>query len=413
MSEAFKQHLPIWIVLVSALALAVILVNVIDSRQAGDPSENLNNINNSTEPAAELKDLNLVYKVGGLAAPVDIASTQLSGDRRLFIAEQRGMVKIADLATGQIVPKLVLDISSKVIYSGEMGLLGLVFDPDLSKYPFIYVNYVRPSNGGRETVIARYQLNADQTAADPATEKVILTVSQPYENHNAGDLAFGPDGYLYIPLGDGGGAGDPQNRAQNPANVLGKILRVDVHQGEAYSVPPDNPFVNKEGYRPEIWSLGWRNPWRLSFDRDNGDMWVADVGQNKIEEVNHEPYKSAGRNYGWRCFEGTGELNLSGCGDRSNYTFPVAQYSHTDAPCYSVTGGFVYHGQKYPGLNGHYFYADYCTGDIYNLKSTQATYSGGLLKGTTFNISTFGEDSDGELFLADAKTGTIYQITAP
>lgn len=413
MSEAFKRHLPIWIVLVLALAVAIVLVNVIDSRRAGDPSGDLGGTDNSVAPTEELKDINIIYKAGGLSSPVDIASTGLSGDARLFIAEQSGLIKIVDPATGQIAPERVLDISSKVINAGEMGLLGLVFDPDLSERPFIYVNYVRPSNAGRETVIARYQLNASQTAADPASEKIILTVSQPYENHNAGDLAFGPDGYLYVPLGDGGSGGDPQNRAQDPGNLLGKVLRVDVHQGENYTVPTDNPFINQEGYRPEIWSMGWRNPWRLSFDRSSGDMWVADVGENKIEEVNHEPSGSAGRNYGWRCFEGTEELNLSGCGERSNYTFPVAQYAHIDGPCNSITGGFVYRGQKYPALNGYYFYADYCTGNIYNLKSAQATYSGGLLKSTAFNISTFGEDSVGELFLADAKTGAIYQITAP
>jgi glucose/arabinose dehydrogenase len=306
----------------------------------------------------------------------------------------------------------LLDLSDRVINQGEMGLLGLTFDPDLDDNPYIYVNYVQPTGGGRETVIARFTLNADLTSANRGSEKIILRVSQPYTNHKAGDLAFGPDGYLYVPLGDGGSTGDPQNRAQNRKTFLGKILRLNVHTDQAYSVPNDNPFVDDNQYAPEIWSLGWRNPWRISFDKQTGDLWVGDVGQNKAEEIDHEPKNSGGRNYGWRCYEGAAAFNTDGCQNKSQYTFPVAQYEHSSSTCDSVTGGFVYRGQDFPELAGYYFYADYCRGDVYTLNSSEATFTARLIKDTNFNISTFGEDNAGEVYLADIKTGTLYQLTS-
>lgn len=409
MSEAFKRHIPIWIFLVVALVITVVLIKIIDSRQIPEPAPTSTDTTSGVTPL-NLEDISLRYVVGGLSAPTDIVSSGLDGDQRLFVAEQIGKIRILDQATGKLSAKVFLDISSRVINEGEMGLLGFTFDPRLSSRPFVYVNYVHPTATGRETIIARYELNADQTKADASSEVVLLRINQTYTNHNAGDLAFGPDGFLYVPLGDGGSSGDPQNRAQNPGVMLGKILRLDVSKGNKYSVPDGNPFIDDEDYLPEIWSLGWRNPWRISFDRTSGDMWVGDVGQNAAEEINHEPAATPGRNYGWRCFEAARDYNKTGCQNKSEYTFPVAQYSHVKDSCNSITGGFVYRGQQYKQLDGYYFYADYCTGNLYTLNSEEATFTARLFKNTSLNISTFGESSSGELFLADAKSGTIYQL---
>ena len=410
MTEAFRRHIPIWIFLLVALVVAIGLVLVLDKN---DPPVTEPTTSTSTNnQRSSLETIGLRYVATGFSEPADIVSTGRSGDKRLFIVEKVGKVRLLDQSAETIAAKPLLNISDRVINQSEMGLLGLVFDPDLNQNPYIYVNYVHPTSAGRETVIARYKLNADQTQADPASEKIILRVSQPYSNHKAGDLAFGPDGYLYVPLGDGGSGGDPANRAQNPQSLLGKILRLDVHTDKAYIVPRDNPFIDNKDYYPEIWSLGWRNPWRISFDGQTGDLWVGDVGQNKAEEIDHEPKATGGRNYGWRCYEGTAQFKADGCKDKSSYTFPVAQYEHTNPNCDSITGGFVYRGQDFPDLSGYYFYADYCRGDIYVLNSAEATFTARMIKDTGLSISTFGEDNRGEVFLADMITGTIYQLTS-
>lgn len=410
MTEAFRRHIPIWIFLVSALAVAIGLVLVLG--QNGQPTTEPATSTPTNNRSSTLGAIGLRYIATGFSETVDIVSTGIDGDERLFIVEKVGKVRLLDQNSEEISVKPLLNISDRVINQDEMGLLGLAFDPDLRQNPYIYVNYVHPTSGGRETVIARYTLNADQTQADAASEKIILRVSQPYANHKAGDLVFGPDGYLYVPLGDGGSGGDPQNNGQNPKSLLGKILRLDVHTLKAYEVPSDNPFVDDKNFRPEIWSLGWRNPWRISFDGQTGDLWVGDVGQNKVEEIDHEPKATGGRNYGWRCYEGASVFKTAGCKDKSSYTFPVAQYEHSNPTCDSITGGFVYRGQDYPDLAGYYFYADYCRGDIYALNSTEATFTARLIKDTGLSISTFGEDNRGEVFLADMMSGTIYQLTS-
>ena len=403
--------MPIWIIMVITLIASVVIIQIWKSSEEPSPEPSQSDIGADSN---QLESIELAYKAAGFTAPVDIAATGQNDDGRLFIVEQAGRVRILDLNSGQIARTPLLDITDRVKSGGELGLLGLVFDPDLSNRPYVYVNYTRAAGGGQETVIARFALNDDQSRADADSQKIILLVDQPFANHNAGDLAFGPDGYLYVPLGDGGSRGDPNGHAQNKKSLLGKILRLNVHTDKSYEIPADNPFVGDDAYRPEVWSRGLRNPWRISFDNQTGDMWIGDVGQNAYEEINHEPKNKGGRNYGWRCWEAGAEYNDDGCGDKSAYTFPVAQYKHEGASCGgSVTGGFVYRGSSQADMSGHYVYADYCKGRIYALNSAGPTFTAKLLKDTDFGITTFGVDSGGELYLADAKTGTIYQLAAP
>jgi len=408
MVKAFKQHLLMWLILAIAAgaAVAALTVWVDEPASPEEPGDTTDQADRAIPP-----DIELMYLAGGLAAPADIASTGQAGDGRLFIVEQTGRIRVIE--NGQLAQAPFLDITDRVLFGGEQGLLGLVFDPKFSSNGYFYVNYVQPAAGGGQTVVARFSVDGRSGKVQADSQKIILQINQPFSNHNGGDLNFGPDGYLYISLGDGGSAGDPGNRAQDPGSRLGKILRINVDSQAAYGVPADNPFVNRDGYQPEIWSWGWRNPWRFSFDALTGDMWIGDVGQGQIEEINHEPAGKSGRNYGWRCWEGAQPYKSGGCSeDKSHYTFPVAQYEHEGGACGgSVTGGYVYRGTAQPALDGYYFYADYCQGRIYSLDSGQATFTAHLIKATELKITTFGVDNSGELYLADAASGTIYQIT--
>jgi glucose/arabinose dehydrogenase len=296
-----------------------------------------------------------------------------------------------------------LDIRNHVMAGGELGLLGLAFSPDYGKDGYVFVHY---NDKNQNTVIARYSSNADK--ADPASEQKILTLKQPYSNHNGGALLFGRDGYLYAALGDGGNSGDPQNQGQNLGTLLGKILRLDVSQ-IPYKIPASNPFVNQSGKRAEIWNYGLRNPWRISFDRQTGELYIADVGQGDYEEVNVEARGKGGNNYGWRCYEGLHDFNLSGCGPKEEYTFPHLEYNHSEGRC-SITGGYVYRGQKYPALTGKYFYGDFCSGQVYFAEKKGDKLERTLATKTSYQISTFGEDSRGELYMADYATGNIYRV---
>ena len=411
MAKAFHQHLLMWtalFILATGIAAGSIWLTNRASEQA-NPLE--------TEDTAQKSErqipprVKLTKLIDGLYAPVDIASTGIGGDSSLFVVEQGGLIRMID--NGQIEATPVLDLSDRVLFNGEQGLLGLVFDPDFQTNKYFYVNYIEPTNSGRRTVVSRFTMGNDGQA-DGASEKIILRVEQPYKNHNAGDLNFGPDGYLYVGFGDGGSGGDPEGRAQNPKTLLGKMIRIDVHSDSAYRVPGDNPFVNDTEYLPEIWSTGWRNPWRFSFDSKTGDMWIGDVGQSKFEEVDHEPAGKSGRNYGWRCYEGVEKYNAKSCQDKSSYTFPVEIYEHeAGEPCGgSISGGYVYRGQQFPQLEGFYFYADYCKGRLYALDSTQPTYTANLINEGDIRVSTFGVDNQGELYLADVVNGVIYQLVA-
>jgi len=344
----------------------------------------------------------------GLSEPVDITN---AGDDRLFIVEKRGAIQIID-ARGVKLATPFLDIDPKVSINGpERGLLGLAFHPDYASNGYFYVNYI---NNAENTVISRFTRSAlNPNVADPASEVLILTVNQPFPEHNAGDLNFGPDGYLYIALGDGGSAGDPGNRAQNKSNPLGKVLRIDVDGGSPYSIPADNPFVGDLAYAPEIWALGLRNPWRCSFDALTGDYWIADVGQDEWEEVNVQRASSAGgENYGWRCYEGNAPFNLAGCSPIGTYDFPVFAYPHDfTTGGLSITGGFVYRGVGNPSLYGKYLFCDYLSGNWWALEDNG---SGGYTLTPYGNlqasISTFGEDAENELYAANVITGQIYKI---
>ncbi len=350
----------------------------------------------------------------GYNRPVDIAN---AGDDRLFIVEQDGLIRIID-ASGSKLETPFLDISSLVdsATNPERGLLGLAFHPDYPNTPYFYVNYTAVSGG--DTVIARYTVSSDPNLADPNSAAEILRIDQPAANHNGGDLAFGPDGYLYIPTGDGGSGNDPWGEVgngQNRQTLLGKILRIDVDGGFPYAIPADNPFVGDGTTLDEIWALGLRNPWRISFDRETGDLYIADVGQNAWEEVNFQPASSTGgENYGWRCYEGTHEAqnyNADEC--NGSYVFPFVEYPHGFGigQGNSITGGFVYRGNDFPALNGIYIYADYVSSNFWlaqNSGSWSITPLGGI---GVNNPSTFGEGCSGELYVA-SHGGIIYQIQA-
>lgn len=360
----------------------------------------------------------LALLLGSVAGAQTIALTQLAsgfdqplgiahaGDTRLFIVQQRG--RIAVFNGTNVLAQPFLDVSSLVSCCGEQGLLGLAFHPRYRDNGFFYIDY---TDRAGNTVVARYSVSAtDPNRADVSSARVLLTVAQPYANHNGGHLAFGPDNYLYIGLGDGGSGGDPGDRAQDLSTLLGKILRIDVDGGTPYAIPPSNPFVNRAGARGEIWAYGLRNPWRYSFDRTTGDLWIADVGQDSWEEVDFAPATSiGGENYGWRKMEGTHCYNPStNCRDAS-MTLPVYEYSHAEG-C-SITGGYIYRGAKYPALKGTYLFADYCSGSVWGTKSAgNGTFTTRKLLSSGASVTSFGEDVAGELYLIDGAKGIVYSI---
>ena len=341
----------------------------------------------------------------GFTNPVHITHAN-DGSARLFVVEQRGRVRI--LKDGAILPAPFLDISSRVSFGSERGLLSIAFPPGRGKKSEFYADYTDVRG---DTAISRFTVSGDPNVADATSEEILLSIPQPFANHNGGQLAFGPDGYLYVGMGDGGDAGDPNNNAQNPSSLLGKILRIDVVGKAAYAVPPSNPFVGTANARGEIWAYGLRNPWRFSFDRKTNVLYIADVGQGAWEEVDVQPAESTGgENYGWRLTEGNHCFAPStGC-PTAGITSPVAEYSHAGGNC-SVTGGFVYRGRDFDGLTGIYFYGDYCSGRIWGLRRTDTGWDDIELLKPGFAISTFGEDEAGEIYVADYTGGVIHRLT--
>ncbi|MBN2405881.1 MAG: cell wall-binding repeat-containing protein [Coriobacteriia bacterium] len=330
------------------------------------------------------------------------------GSGRLFILEKGGKVRV--VRDGALLGAPFLDISALVSTESERGLLGIAFPPDFASKQYFYVDY---TNLAGNTVVARYSVSAsDPDRASPSSGQQLLTVSQPYSNHNGGQLAFGPDGYLYVGLGDGGGTGDPAANAQNPSSLLGKILRIDPENtapSGGYAVPADNPYVGVAGYRPEIWALGLRNPWRFSFDALTGDLWIADVGQNAWEEIDFQGAgSSGGENYGWDFYEGTHPYPA----DSTPYstvglTFPVYEYNHATGG-HSVTGGYVYRGSAYPAFEGLYFFSDFEWGRIWAMDPLD--HSTKLLLDDTSLWTTFGADEAGEIYIADYVSGLVYRL---
>lgn len=346
----------------------------------------------------------LIPFASGLTSCVCIANV---GDNRLFVVDQHGSVSILN-PSGTVISPAFLDIHDRVVYGGERGLLGIAFHPQYQTNGYFYVNYV---GAGDSTHISRFKVSAgNPNQADPQSEFKLLTIFQPYQNHNGGDLNFGPDGYLYIGLGDGGSGGDPGNRAQNPKEFLGKMLRIDVDHGNPYAIPTTNPFYNSSTTLGEIWSLGLRNPWRFSFDRLTGDLWIADVGQDAVEEIDFQPAGDrGGENYGWRCYEGNQGYNNSLCNTNAILTFPIYTYPH-GSEC-SVTGGYVYRGSPSSPYYGYYFFADYCSDRIWTLHNASGTWvkeDFGQFSGN--NFSTFGEDATGQLYVAGVGSGNIFRI---
>ena len=353
------------------------------------------------------QDLELELFASNLDRPVNIKH---AGDDRLFVAEQDGLIKIIN-ANGTIESTPFIDIDSRVRSTGnEQGLLGLAFHPDYISNGYFFVNYI---NNSGTTVISRFSRNeTNPSIADPNSELIILTFSQPFSNHNGGELAFGPDGYLYISSGDGGSGGDPQNNSQFLGSMLGKLLRIDVNnstEASPYVIPAENPFVSNPNANDEIWAYGLRNPWKFSFDRSTNDLWIGDVGQNAREEINLTPSTdSGGLNYGWRCYEGNNTFNTSGCPNSNNLTFPVSEYAHTGGRC-SLTGGYVYRGLVYPNFQGLYFFADLCTQEIGYLKFENASWNS-TFESFSGSWVAFGEDINGELYISSL-SGNIFKLT--
>ncbi len=353
------------------------------------------------------QDLRTRQIVAGIPSPTDIQNAG-DGSGRLFLAQQNGIVRI--FRDGALLAQPFLDIRAKTTGSGERGLLGLAFPPGFAQKQRFYVNY---TNLKGDTVIALYRVSANPDIADVTSETVLLTVAQPFENHNGGQVRFGPDGFLYAGMGDGGSGGDPMGNGQNLGTLLAKMLRIDVESEPGIvKIPPTNPFVNRTGARPEIWAYGLRNPWRFSFDRSTGNLWIGDVGQDQYEEIDFQPASSTGgENYGWNRMEGL-HCYLPGC-SMAGITLPVAEYSHT-SEC-SVTGGFVYRGNVSPGLRGLYLYADYCSGRILGLERRGTVWVNQELLRTGLAIRTFGEDETGEIYLGieDGRILHLEGSTAP
>jgi glucose/arabinose dehydrogenase len=322
------------------------------------------------------------------------------GSGRLFVVEKEGRVVI--VSDRQVVDPAFLDITDRVgSNANEQGLLSVAFHPSFAENGQLFVNYTDQEG---DTVVSRFTAAGD--AADPGSEQVLLTIGQPYANHNGGLIMFGPDGYLYIATGDGGSGGDPQGNGQNGEALLGKLLRIDVDGEQPYAIPEDNPGGD---LAPEVWALGLRNPWRFSFDRATGDLYIADVGQNAIEEVNFTPAGTPGGvNYGWNVLEGSQCFRGGSC-DPSAYAGPVTEYTHDLGQ--SVTGGFVYRGEAHPELRGVYLFADFASGRIWALRQAEGAWERAEVLDTDKNISSFGEDEAGELYLTSMYEGAVFRVT--
>ena len=339
--------------------------------------------------------------------PVDLAYTE---DGRTFVVEQRGRIKVIE-ADGTLNDVTFLNIGSNISFGGERGLLGVAFHPNFEENGLLYANY---TNTAGTTIISSFRFEPSEIRVNVSSENILLRVAQPFGNHNGGCLKFGPDGHLYIGLGDGGAGNDPQDNAQNDQLLLGKMLRIAVEETGGYTIPEDNPFINTPIIPDEIWASGLRNPWRFSFDRATGDLWIGEVGQDSYEEINKvDANEIGGLNFGWRCLEGQEILDPRGCTDISSFHAPIYVYPTTSNIGESITGGYVYRGAAYPELQGKYIYGDYVSGKIWAL---QELPSGEIVneliaQHSRNDLSSFGEDIDGELFITGHQSGKVYRLT--
>jgi glucose/arabinose dehydrogenase len=379
---------------------SILWLLVLPSTACGRSGDGTSGPSEGTAPVA----LQLV--ASGLNFPLYL--TAPPGDPRLFIVEKGGTIRI--VKDGALLPTPFLDITPKVSTGGEQGLLGLAFDPSYAASGRFIVHYTDVN--GNTTVSAFHVSAGSPDQADPASETILLTVPQPFDNHNGGQILFGPDGKLYLGLGDGGSENDPDGRGQSLTDLLGDIVRVDVTDGSGYTVPADNPFVGRTDARPEIWSYGLRNPWRFSFDAATGDLYIADVGQDQWEEVDVAPAaQGAGRgaNYGWSVMEGMHCFGGASC-DPSRYTLPVLEYSHREG-C-SITGGYVYRGAAIPDLQGHYFYSDFCQGWVRSFRMENGQVVDQAQWPTLApggSVTSFGVDAAGELYIMNSG-GQVFRI---
>jgi glucose/arabinose dehydrogenase len=350
-------------------------------------------------------ELELAYS-GDLS---EILGITHAGDERIFAVRQNGRIMVID-EEGTLIADPFLNIRNKISTGGERGLLGMAFHPNYAQNGYFFVNYTRTGDGA--TVVSRFSVSAgNPNKADSLSEKIVIVVDQPFSNHNGGDIKFGPDGYLYIGMGDGGSGGDPLNSSQTATSYLGKILRIDVDNADPYSIPADNPWAGSQDTLQEIWAFGVRNPWRFTFDAATGDMWMGDVGQNEFEEINFVEAGAAGINYGWRCYEGDEPYNMSLCNQNEEYTFPVYVYSQNQGDR-SVTGGYVYRGEDYPLLQGTYIFGDFVSGQMFTIRPDGDDWVGErILEFGGGQITSFGENVHSELFMAARGQGAIYRVT--
>jgi glucose/arabinose dehydrogenase len=387
----------------------VAVMPVVETGEEERPLEELAAMAQATAVANRpVEQIRLIEIVSGLDRPIALTHAY---DDRLFILEQTGTIRV--IVDGILLPEPFLDIKEKVRNDteniwDEQGLLGLVFHPRYQENGRFFINYTSEEEGG-STILARYEVDAnDPNRADPTSETIILNVGQPYADHNAGHLQFGADGFLYMALGDGGEWGDPRGNGQNTSTLLGNLLRLDVDSSDLYAVPASNPFAGDSSKRNEIWVYGMRNPWRFSFDRLTGDLYIADVGQANWEELDFLPAgQQAGANMGWNTVEGPACYDAESC-DRSGFVEPIVTYDHSRG-C-AIVGGYVYRGTQLPRLAGSYFFADFCQGTIWSLMQRNGEWAQNEVYHGDIWVSSFGEDVNGELYVLDHRGGIVYQI---